>query len=342
MMNRCAILAFLTILASGCVASTQDDGAVVYLEYRGLKAGFLPEVGGRLVFLGDAKGPNLLKADSSLWNEAEADRMEAGPHAQWKDYFGHIVWPGPQLAWWTRQDLNPVRKAREAPWPPDPYLIYGAYTVRERSARMIRMESPHSPVSGITLIKEYRLHKEGLEIILEMKNSSDREQSWDIWSNARFEASTPFFVPAMGKEGCRLESRETPWSSPVVANWEEGAFSFKELPPDSGTYTRSGKAFLHPGQGRMVAFPRGKMLVMDFPWVAPEDIHPEQGFVEVFLDRPLDLAQGLLELEHHTAYVNLQAGESNTTREFWHLLEVPDLGTMEERLAVYERMNLKP
>ncbi len=51
-------------------AQGSNNDPIIYLENENIKAAFLPEVGGRLVFLGRPGGENLLKSDSTLWSEA--------------------------------------------------------------------------------------------------------------------------------------------------------------------------------------------------------------------------------------------------------------------------------
>ncbi len=52
--------------------------------------------------------------------------------------------------------------------------------------------------------------------------------------------------------------------------------------PESGKSGGNAKAFLHPEKGRIVAVAKGSMLVMAFDYVEQDQMHPEQGFVEIY------------------------------------------------------------
>jgi len=81
------------------------------------------------------------------------------------------------------------------------------------------------------------------------------------------------------------------------------------------------------------------MLVMSFDFVERDQVHPEQGFVEVYKSLSATGADDLLELEHHSAYVRLQPGESHVLRERWQIYDYP--GALEPEAAVrwYNTLN---
>ena len=79
------LLAALSLMACNPGKATDND-PMIFLENESLKAGFLPGVGGRLVFLGRPGGENLLKSDSTLWREAASDRINPSPQSEWKAY----------------------------------------------------------------------------------------------------------------------------------------------------------------------------------------------------------------------------------------------------------------
>lgn len=335
------ILVFLSIISLMACKSTQgsNNDPIIYLENENIKAAFLPEVGGRLVFLGRPGGENLLKSDSTLWREAGEERLAPSAEAEWKAYEGHIIWIGPQSEWWTRQDLNPKRRDSKAIWPPDPYLIYGNFEVLEQTATSLLLEGPASPISGVQLTKRYSLTESGLEIEVKMANSSDVPVSWDIWSNTRFDESTLFFVPECEDGVLRISMDESSKTEGLKGEIVESAFTFVREELKSGEKQRYAKAFLHPEHGRIVALGKGAMLVMEFDYVEQDHIHTEQGFVEVYKMQTPGGKEDLLELEHHSAYVNLQAGDSHMLKEVWSVHDYSGEMEAEEAVNYYNRLN---
>ena len=309
--------------------------SIIFLENDTLKAGFLPGVGGRLVFLSGKDGVNILKSDSALWNEAPQERIEASPEAGWKAYQGHIIWTGPQSEWWTRQDLNLERKNAGAAWPPDPYLEYSTFRVLEQSPVSLTMEGPPSPVSGISLKKRYTLRGSSLEIEVSITNTSEKPVARDIWSNARFEANTIFFVPGCENGILKISGDKSGKTGVLNGVIVESAFTFVSQTTESGTKRSFAKAFLHPDQGKIVAVQKQSMLVMSFEYLEREQIHPEQAFVEVYKSLSPGGKEDLLELEHHSAYVNLQPGESHKLWMRWDVCNYQGGTSVEEALVWY-------
>lgn len=312
--------------------------SIIFLDNDTLRAGFLPGVGGRLVFLSGKDGVNLLKSDTALWNEASAKRIEVSAEAGWKAYQGHIIWPGPQSEWWARQELNEKRRSAGAVWPPDPYLEYSTFKVLEQSSVSLTLEGPHSPVSGITLKKRYTLRGSNLDIEVSMTNTSEQPVSWDIWSNLRFEGNTPFFVPGCEMGILKISGDASGKTGVLKSALVKSAFTFVSQPPESAKTQSSAKAFLHPEQGKIVALQKGNMLVMSFDYVEKDLIHPEQGFVEVYKFLSPDGKDDLLELEHHSAYVKLQPGESHELNETWEIFNYQGVSSLEEAVVWYNNI----
>jgi hypothetical protein len=67
------------IALSGMTRSLASRGdPVIWLNNGGTKVGVLPSVGGRVVFLGTNTSGNILKSDSSLWDEPASERPVPG------------------------------------------------------------------------------------------------------------------------------------------------------------------------------------------------------------------------------------------------------------------------
>lgn len=332
------IAGILTVLIGCATAAQSTEGAVIYLDNGTIKAGFLPEVGGRMVFLGRGEGVNLLKSDTALWSEPETQRIKPDPASGWKAYNGHIIWPGPQSGWWSAQELNQERKAAFAAWPPDPYLIYSAYKLVDIAATSVVLEGPPSPVSGIQLTKKYSLTGSFLDIEVTMTNTSGGPVSWDIWSIARFEGHTPFFVPHCENGILRITGEENKRSGKLDSRLIDGAFTFLSVPPGPGQSRRYAKAFLHPAKGRIVAVRDSTMLVISFDQVEQGMIHPEQGFVEIYKMITGSGKGDLLELEHHSAFETLQPGESFTVSERWAIYAYKGEEGMKDYIEFYNHI----
>lgn len=322
---------FLLLMTLGCNREQGSEAnKVLYIENEGLKAGILTDVGGRLVFLGKQGGVNLLKSDTTRWLESEAERPHPSPFSEFKAYDGHIIWPGPQTEWWLHQEVNPERRDDGAIWPPDPYLVHAPYQVVSHRKNSITLAGPHSPVSGITLTKTYSLSGNRLHIKTSMRNTSDGPVEWDLWSNARFEGNTDFFVPQCEDGIQRIATEDSETSGRLDGQLIDGAFTFLPHAPEKEQIRRYAKAYLHPEQGRIVAVREDLMLIMDFKKVPPDQIHPDQAFVEIYKQITRDGKDDLLELEHHSAHVTLQPGENHTLSETWSIYdyhgrdEIPD------------------
>jgi hypothetical protein len=212
--------------------------------------------------------------------------------------------------------VNPERK-REAPlWPPDPYLIYGEFTIINQSNNNITILGPESPVSGVQLTKSFTFLGDTLQISVTAKNIRNRPVSLDIWSNARFAPTSPFRIPATEHEIKRIEYPT--WADKISHTLSNGFFSFvPEAPTEKSE--RVAKAFIQANAGEMQLFHKNEMLSIQFSPVEESKIHPEQALVEVYLTVSPNGIDGLLELEHHSAYDTLQPGESMLLDETWIL-----------------------
>jgi hypothetical protein len=79
------------------------------------------------------------------------------------------------------------------------------------------------------------------------------------------------------------------------------------------------------------------MVVMTFDYVEREQIHPGQGFVEIYKKVSVDPEEDLLELEHHSAYVTLQPGESHELKEHWMIHNYQGASGLEDVIAWYKQ-----
>ncbi|MCF8357233.1 MAG: DUF4380 domain-containing protein [Prolixibacteraceae bacterium] len=300
----------------------QEGGSMVFILSEDLRIGLLPDVGGRMVFFGAPGGENMLFSDSTQWNEPEADRITPSPDAGFKAYNGLIYWLGPQSQWWRQQKVNSGRYKRGDWWPPDPYLIYSEYSVEILSDTSVLLASPNSPVSGVQMTKKYAVSGDKLFITVSLRNIRDEPIAWDIWSNARFEAFTPFRIPLDLTEIIRIKAKETDKVDIIPYSLTDGYFSLETIPPSVGKLYSEVKAFLHPDEGIMLVDKAPYQLTIEFDVVPCEAIHPEQALVEVYNKVSVDGKSNLLELEHHSAYETIPTGGMLEMKESWTLVEI--------------------
>lgn len=271
---------------------------------------YTPQVGGRGTAFSVTGGRNLLQVD-------EAALAGLAPLADLQTdhigYNGHIVWLGPQSEWWRKQDLDVERFESAAVWPPDPYTVFANTKRTVLSDNAVSLESPPSPVTGMQVSKILTLGPDVLAQKVIATNTRDDAVGWDIWFNTRVSADTQIVVPLADFDtDLRVES------------YGEGAMLVDENLKALGYFDfvrgqpMTGKAFIRPSAGWIAAFQAGQMFVIEFDLQPREQIHPQQGQVEIYLDyKPGNLAESLLELEVHAPYHELQPGAAMQAEERW-------------------------
>lgn len=259
-------------------------------------------------------GANFLFVHPEDWLEWESVVLDPVEFWTWNDFFGHIIWLGPQSDFWNQQDILP--ELHDRVWPPDPYLVYGSYRIVEQSDDKLVLEGPDSPYTGIRLTKIYRLEESGVEMEVVATNISDRTLKWDIWSNTRVPSRFPFLVPIENPDKVKVDT-----ANPELIEWKtgEGYFSF-DLTPLVGDVSGKAKAYVTACRPWIASFSEDTVFLKSFESVDPAEIHPEQGFVEIYYNKAAEKEAGFLELEAHGPYTTLNPGESMTFYEKWTLL----------------------
>jgi len=290
---------------------------VIYLQNEWIKAGFLPDVGGRMVYLSPVGSENFLLSDSSLWNEPQSGRIIPEPSSPFKPYNGFITWVGPQSGWWKQQNILPEKRDNADMWPPDPYLIYSSFKVIEHTSHLLILEGSESPVSGIKMVKRYELNDSSISIDVAAINVRNEAVAWDLWSNARFDAFTMFRVPVENPDLVKIKSEENSLFEMVKHQIDDGSFSFLPEYPSDENKKRVSKAFIYPARGEMLVSKGAWNLTINFDLVPKVFIHPEQGMVEVYNCISFSEPSCIVELEHHSAYKTLRPGEQMSLKEVW-------------------------
>jgi len=321
------------------LAGAADEGRV-WLDDGQLQVAVAPDLGGRVVHLSLPGRANLLKVGSAL---AEVPPPEPAADGVDIPYMGHVLWIGPQSAWWLDQDVNPARRAAKAPWPPDPWLAYGRNRILEQSADALALEGVDSPVSGLRASQRFRLAgKAPATVVLEAEatNIRDRDVRGDLWFNTRLPAASRVFVPVARPEDARLRADEDGFFAGPVAWWEDGLYSLQAEPPPEGRGGRRGKVFIAPSAGWIAGFNAGQLLLIRFQRQPGELIDPEHGQVEVYQQwHHDDPDAGLLELEVHAPVRTLAPGATMHAGETWTVFAYDGPDTLEaQRAALLEAL----
>lgn len=299
----------------------QDRGELLTLRKGDLRVGILPDVGGRIVLLTRVGGENLLKSDKDLWHERLSERPEVGKRTEFKAYNGHIVWLGPQSQWWTQQDVHWWRCRRGAQWPPDPYLIFGTYRLLEQTDSSVVMQSPDSPITGVRLTKVVQLLSGGeVRLTVVAENIRSESVSWDLWFNTRFRGYDRCYVPLRSSDNLRLDHPGDELSEPVGYQLKNNFFTFLPDKPSAGKSQQVSKAFIYPDSAYIAGFSGSQALIIRFEHHSAEEIHPEQGLVEIYNNLKNNEESSLLELEYHAPYRELMPGGTMTATQHWQVL----------------------
>lgn len=287
----------------------------VLLDNGVLQLTVTPALGGRLLEARLAGLPNIIKVGQAVrWQPDPPVSAEADDIA----YLGHDVWVGPQSQWWSQQQVNSSRRQAAANWPPDPYLSLASTTVVHRDNHWLALQGEPSPVSGLSLHKQFKLspqRADTAQLRVSARNVREQPVAWDLWFNTRVAAAARVFVPVAAASDVRLQpASPDPHSRPAYA-LEHGLLQLAARPGPQQVAQR-GKLLLQPSAGWLAAFDQGQVLLIRFDRQPRRLIHPEQGQIELYVDTQT----GLLELELHAPYRQLLPGQQMWAEEQWTLL----------------------
>lgn len=281
-----------------------------------------PDAGGRVLSSSLIGHQNFLKLGAAVTRSASFGVNENSPFIP---YFGHETWFGPQSEWWLHQLINPQRRALKAVWPPDPFSVLLRNQITHLSDKKIVMRSQVSPVTGLLVEKTFELVADNpnqFDLLVKAKNSRDTDVAWDIWFNTRSFSQTRIFAPVDTNTQIRTMDWPSAESAPVNYKIEENLLSLQLENPPKGKSKLIGKVLFQPSEGWFAAFNKNQLLIVQFPYLPIEDIHPEQGQLEFYLEyNPANDYMSVLEMEVHSAYKKLKPGEEMQARERWTLIE---------------------
>lgn len=327
-------LCFVFVLCSTLFCA-KSKAEMIYIQNDKIKIGILTDVGARMVYLSYNNSENMLLADSTQWHEDSSQRIIPSANSDFKAYNGFISWLGPQSSWWVQQDANLERREQAAVWPPDPYIIYGDFEVVSRTTNSIALRGGNSPVSGVQLVKSFTLEGNKVHISVEAKNCRDVAVQWDLWSNIRVHGETSYFVPAVKASSVRVEGHCDSIQDIMDYKLDGGLFTTCPELPLEGKQQRIVKAFLHPNEGSIVALTKGNMFHVKFDLLSKEEIHPEQGFVEIYHLKSQNSDDDILELEHHGAYSEIAPNASIHLNETWEMTEMDREASIDDCKKIY-------
>lgn len=308
-----------------------ESTKIIYIQNGGVKAGILPEIGGTLAFLSKNNSNNILKSDSSLWNNNTKPVVSA--FADFMPYNGHTIWVGPQCDWWVQQNLNEDRKAEKAMWPPDPFISYGMYEVVEISDTSLKILSPKSPVSNIQIEKSFVINPDGtLYHTVAFTNISNKEIAWDIWFNTRIEGFDNAYVQATD-DNIKVVPVLNENSTEMPFEIKNGFFKYNSVLPPKEFKERSSKAYIYPQTPSIYAFVDSFLLQINFEKHNKSNIHNEQALVEIYNHTEHNEKNHLTELEYHAPYKKLKPGESMDSWQVWEIKDYSGQNTPDEQIT---------
>lgn len=299
-----------------------------------IQAGITADIGGRVLSFSLANKSNFLKIGESVVSNpnpivnSEADAI---------GYLGHEMWVGPQSQWWSQQTINNSRAAAKAEWPPDPYLALAKNKILEKSSKKIVLQSPESPVSGLRMTKSFSFvdkNKNSLELKVTAKNIREESVSWDVWFNTRVSAATRVYVPVGNEKDVQVKLFEDTVQDAFVPTIQQKIFSLDLMALSANKNAGKVKLMIQPTAGWMAGFHNEQAFIIQFPYQPLLSIHPEQGQIELYYDYlPNRVQDGLIEMEVHTPYKKLLAGEEMVGNELWTILPYAGAPTRDGHLA---------
>lgn len=290
----------------------------IRLASTGAELEVTPALGGRVLHFGVIGGPNLIKVGEAVRTQPDPEVSAAADDIA---YLGHDVWLGPQSGWWSDQSANPARRDARANWPPDPYLSFAITRVVEQGEDRLVLEGVDSPVTGVRLRKSFAFDATDpatVEVAASARNIRDRPLSRDLWFNTRVSSATRVYVPVASAKDVRMQSGGD--VAPPQWRVRNGMFELAGSPLPAGRSVRRGKLLLQPSAGWMAGFAQGQAFIVRFRHEPADNIHPEQGQVELYLDHGDDITAGLLEMEAHAPMRTLAPGETMQATERWTVL----------------------
>ena len=341
-----AISAFniLNSIAGEDGGNTKLRDTLIVLRNSQAEAAVIPCPGGRVVSFKRIGGGNVILFPEALLDETlDSVPIPSADKPSGKEYYGFEVWLSPQSEWWIHQDLNPGKRESRSPWPPDPYHAYGKYLITRRTESSVSLQSPASPVTGITFEKNYTLMPDGvLNIKIRALNSGGKSCRWGIWTNTRLSGDSDFYAGTEPRPDgslpitCKLFTKRPGKDRILQPKMSDGYFSFdKSEALKDMQHTYSNKAFIHCSNGVLAAILEKNLLVQKLCLKKDSGSpHHEHATAEVFQAIPAEAVR-ILELEFNGPYELVEPGEFIELEENWKLLEFQADKSIGEQITTF-------
>lgn len=327
-----------------------ENKSMILLENKNAQLAVSLFCGGRIVRYRKPGGKNILNTNFKLLRKNSiGERPEISAEKPiFKGYRGHVFWLGPQSDWWKQQTVNEVKRKYSSIWPPDPYIVEGDYSVVEQKGNYLKIISPESPISGVTLEKEITLNADGsVNIKATIKNITENEVSWDIWSNTRLSGYAVAYVPIVfepERKTSLIDFKAKVWDPDkkrllqykMYENYMyfdiADALNNREL-------ISSNKAYIASPAGEIYVFTDSILFVKKFLNPDFKGIHKAQAAVEIFQQVESTEEKSLLEAEMHSPYKTLKPGEKLSFEEKWHLIPYNGPANTESHIKFIKKQN---
>ncbi len=222
------------------------------------------------------------------------DNNEILTQATEHENYGSTLWTAPQSDWG---------------WPPFDVLDNKEYSA-EKVGNLLKMTSDPDPKSGFQMAKTWKvLENNSIQIGYQIKNISEKAKSVGAWEVTRVPCGGIAFFPDDGKA-------QVPESS-LNPDFQKDGIKWFSI--DRNPIEGSVKMFSTAKEGWLAYAFNGMMFIKQFPDTKPENYSPEQGEVEIYIDKD----KSYIELENHGPYQLLQPGETITYTENWFLISIP-------------------
>ncbi len=308
---------FIVIILSVMQTAMKAATPIVTLSNTKIEVGIAPELGGRVVYLRKPGTEGILLSDRKIWEDPSFVAPEITETPAFYPFNGITLWVGPQSGFWKNQSYNAQLKERASNWPPDPFGEYGRFEIVKQEKDYVEMLGPKSPVTGLQLRKTVRITSDGkVELGFTGTNHRSQPVECDLWVNVRANCHAKASVKVKSVEDVRIESTSVRTREALATSYENGIFSVLPEMPSADKKTRTGKVFLYPETPEIIATYKGERMIIRFDKVPKEQIHPEQGAIELYsniADEP-NPASELLELEFHGPYGTILPSESKSIR----------------------------
>ena len=314
MLRHCALCCLLVLIS--LTAHGSEHAALTYIQNDHIKIGILGKAGGRIVALHYQNSDNLIYADKQMWSQPAWTEITITPRrwGVYPGYYGHSMWIGPQDQWYNQQELYPYMHNKT--WPPDKHLNVTQYTVLNQEKDRIALLSPASPISGLSLQKNYKVDGQTVSIDVQAKNTGDKVYTWNLWSLLRMPTKAAVWIHPGDKQ--RIEKNKHDGTDLIMRSHQGWQYL------DRSTYSeasRCGKLFSDCQTPVIVAFSAQHCIIISFNKIKQANLPKAHQNIEIFEASHKDPSKkSFIELEHHGALHSVAPNESFQHKEQWRIV----------------------